>query len=453
MLPSLKILKLSRNVWKRPDNCVTICKHGNSAVSTSACKKGTFTMPSPPTDVQATKAKPSESIPGPRRFPIIGSLPTILMHKDMDLKRIYLFWEAMVKEYGPIFRYDLPGLPPMVFTAQVEDVEQVLRATTHNPLRPGFLALKKIRYEADGDNFLKGAGLVPEQGENWWRMRSRVQAPLMKPDNVVHYLDQVDQVTLEFLDMIPSMQNENKEVPEDFLRNIYRWALECIGLVAINRRLGCLDRGLGPDSPPMVLINQANILFDALNSIEYGPPFWMLFPTRTFRKLRRAHEEVTRIAVDYLSLALADLGPDNQTVTDAEGQSKRQTSSFIETLLNTEGFEYSDILTMVLDLLIAGVDTTSHTLGFTLYELAKNPSRQAKLQREVDRVVGKGRDPLTGDQLSRLQYTKAVVRESLRMFPLVMGVARTLDKDVIVGGYVVRKGVVDCYDVKQLDMP
>lgn len=52
--------------------------------------------------------------------------------------------------------------------------------------------------------------------------------------------------------------------------------------------------------------------------------------------------------------------------------------------------------------------------GVTLYLLAKNPEAQAKLQEEVDKVLGDGTGPLTQRHLDQLSYLKAVVKEATR---------------------------------------
>lgn len=52
--------------------------------------------------------------------------------------------------------------------------------------------------------------------------------------------------------------------------------------------------------------------------------------------------------------------------------------------------------------------------GMTLYLLAKNPQVQTKLQKEVDKVLGDGAEPLTQDHLTQLTYLKAVVKEANR---------------------------------------
>lgn len=49
-----------------------------------------------------------------------------------------------------------------------------------------------------------------------------------------------------------------------------------------------------------------------------------------------------------------------------------------------------------------------------LYLLAKNPQAQAKLQEELDRVLGDGTELLTPHHLNQLSYVKATLKEANR---------------------------------------
>ncbi|RXG73254.1 cytochrome P450 27C1, partial [Armadillidium vulgare] len=98
----------------------------------------------------------------------------------------------------------------------------------------------------------------------------------------------------------------------------------------------------------------------------------------------------------------------------------------------------------MLDMFFAGIDTTSHTLGFTLYLLARNKEKQKKLQEELDMVLGDGKEILNEKQLGSLTYLKACVKESLRLFPLLPAHVRILQEDAVLGGYKIPKGHVVC---------
>lgn len=381
---------------------------------------------------QKTVPKSVKEIPGPPTFPVIGCLPTMVISlKSYPMKFIHKLLLDFTKKYGPVMRMENPQFPPAVVVTDPNYIETMVRATMDNPLRFGFFSLKKIRYEAI-DNFFEGkAGLLIENGEEWRRVRSRVQTPMMKPKNVSSYLPEVDQVTLTFVERMASLQKQYGEMPKDFQMELYKWALECVGLVALNRRLGCLESDLHENSEPLRLINLVNDLFKCLHHNEFGLHVWRFFPTKTYRTLREKHNEFLRLADSNIC--------ETEAMLSAAGTEEREIT-LLERLLMVPGLSRKDVVTLILDMLFAGIDTTSHTIAFTLYLLARNPEVQAKLQQEVDTVVGDHDGPLTVHHLAQFSYMKAVIKETFRIFPLVIGTTRTLDKDLILGDYLIPKG-------------
>jgi cytochrome P450 len=68
-------------------------------------------------------------------------------------------------------------------------------------------------------------------------------------------------------------------------------------------------------------------------------------------------------------------------------------------------------------LFMAGHETTANTLAWTWYLLSQAPDVEARLHAELDQVLG-GRQPSLAD-LPRLVYTRAVLEETLRLYPPV----------------------------------
>ncbi len=92
----------------------------------------------------------------------------------------------------------------------------------------------------------------------------------------------------------------------------------------------------------------------------------------------------------------------------------------------------------LMTLLMAGLEATALVLTWTWYLLAQNPNELAKLQAELDSVLG-GRVP-TMDDLPKLEYLRRVVAESMRIYSPSYIVDRMPTEDWPVYGYVVPKG-------------
>ncbi|MQL81103.1 hypothetical protein Taro_013550, partial [Colocasia esculenta] len=79
----------------------------------------------------------------------------------------------------------------------------------------------------------------------------------------------------------------------------------------------------------------------------------------------------------------------------------------------------ADVMKGILQTMIsAGTDTTRLTLEGALEELVKNPAAMNKAQEEV-RAAVQGRPMVAEDDVSRMSYLKAVIKETLRLHPPV----------------------------------
>ena len=88
-----------------------------------------------------------------------------------------------------------------------------------------------------------------------------------------------------------------------------------------------------------------------------------------------------------------------------------------------------------MDLLIAGTDTSSQTVNWTLLLLANRPEIQAKVHEELDRVIGPDALPTVEDR-TRLPYTFACLAESMRYRTIgPLGLPHMASEDTEIGGY------------------
>jgi len=71
-----------------------------------------------------------------------------------------------------------------------------------------------------------------------------------------------------------------------------------------------------------------------------------------------------------------------------------------------------------INILIAGRDTTAALLTFTIYMLTQHPSVCQKLREEILEIVGPNRMP-NYDDVRKMKYLRAVLNETLRLFPPV----------------------------------
>ncbi|KAJ7196989.1 cytochrome P450 monooxygenase pc-3 [Mycena pura] len=92
-----------------------------------------------------------------------------------------------------------------------------------------------------------------------------------------------------------------------------------------------------------------------------------------------------------------------------------------ETLLShlLQGTEDKEIIRdEILNMLVAGRDTTSATITFAIYMLAEHPELARRLRDEVLDKIGSSRRP-THDDIKTMPYLRAFINETLRLYPPV----------------------------------
>ncbi len=80
------------------------------------------------------------------------------------------------------------------------------------------------------------------------------------------------------------------------------------------------------------------------------------------------------------------------------------------------GLSDQEVRDQVMTLIFAGHDTSTSTLSFLFYELARHPNVLARLQAEQDEKLG-GSTPTPAQLLGELPYLEMVLDETLRLYP------------------------------------
>ncbi|XP_064230161.1 cytochrome P450 2C19-like [Aotus nancymaae] len=103
-------------------------------------------------------------------------------------------------------------------------------------------------------------------------------------------------------------------------------------------------------------------------------------------------------------------------------------------------FTIENLVHTAFDLFAAGTETTSTTLRYALLLLLKHPEVTAKVQEEIERVVGRNRSPSMQDR-GHMPYTDAVVHEVQRYIDLIpTNVPHAVTSDVQFRNYLIPKG-------------
>jgi cytochrome P450 len=161
-----------------------------------------------------------------------------------------------------------------------------------------------------------------------------------------------------------------------------------------------------------------------------GPlaPLFRKLPLRGARRIRAArgklHEVVAAMIADHRR----------------PGLERKDLLAVLVRLQQDHGGKLSDdmIRDNVLNLFLAGHETSANGLTWCWYLLARHPEVQDRLHVELDRVLA-GRPP-SADDVPALTYTEQTFAEALRLYPPVWTIVRTARADCEVAGYRVRAG-------------
>ncbi|PTQ26692.1 hypothetical protein MARPO_0596s0001, partial [Marchantia polymorpha] len=125
---------------------------------------------------------------------------------------------------------------------------------------------------------------------------------------------------------------------------------------------------------------------------------------------------------------------DNRLKENSNSKSNTE-EDFLDVLLATSKFSRVQVQILLLDIIMAGTDTSSDTIVWAITELLRHPNILERLQSELDDVIGTERLVEEAD-LNNLEYLQAVVKETLRLHPVAaLGVPHYSTEATKVAGY------------------
>lgn len=167
--------------------------------------------------------------------------------------------------------------------------------------------------------------------------------------------------------------------------------------------------------------------FNAKLSNQYLLPTWM--PTPSNLRYQRAIQQLDAIVyhiIDQRRASSEDKGDLLSLLLQVrdEGDGTQMTNQQVRDEAMT--------------LFLAGHETTANAMTWTWFLLAQHAQVEAKLQEELQTVLG-DRTPTVAD-LRQLRYTEQIVLEAMRLYPPVWGMSRVAKHDCVLGGYNVKAG-------------
>ncbi|XP_043640843.1 probable cytochrome P450 49a1 [Drosophila teissieri] len=403
-----------------------------SVATTSATTRA---LPAETTSSLAAAVRPYSEVPGPYPLPLIGNswrfAPLIGTYKISDLDKVM---NELHVNYGKMAKVGgLIGHPDLLFVFDGDEIRNIFKKEEAMPHRPSMPSLRHYKGDLRRDFFGDVAGLIGVHGPKWEAFRQEVQHILLQPQTAKKYIPPLNDIASEFMGRIELMRDEKDELPANFLHELYKWALESVGRVSLDTRLGCLSPEGSEEAQQ--IIEAINTFFWAVPELELRMPLWRVYPTKAYRSFVKALDQFTAICMKNIGKTM-----DKADADEARGLPKSEADiSIVERIVRKTGNRKLAAI-LALDLFLVGVDTTSVAASSTIYQLAKNPDKQKKLFDELQKVFPHRDAEINQNVLEQMPYLRACVKETLRMRPVVIANGRSLQSDAVINGYHVPKG-------------
>lgn len=313
--------------------------------------------------------------PGPSAPRLLGEVSSIFADPVAYLMRSW-------REYGDVVQFPIPR-PPSYLVASAEGVRQVLVTNARN------YGKSTIQYKSLA--LVTGEGLLVADTAAWRRQRPAVQPAFHHstlPGLVPHVTKAGDRLVETWLSSPGAVVDVDQAMLEA--------ALEVVGGSLFGADLSTDAREL----TGATLAGLDEVI--ARSRTPISPPKWV--PTGSNRRLARA--------LRTLDGAVAHILAERRAASDG-----LDVVGLLRESRDADGNPLSDaeIRNQIVTFIVAGHETVASALSWAWALLAAHPEVQERLAGEAHEVIG---DRVPGyEDYSRLPYARAVLDETLRLYP------------------------------------
>ncbi|XP_005103001.1 cytochrome P450 3A24 [Aplysia californica] len=281
--------------------------------------------------------------------------------------------------------------------------------------------------------------LLSLKGEDWKRVRN-VVSPTFTSGKIKRMTPLVERNLKVLLDIVKAKQEGGEEVELKELCS--RFSMDVIASTAFGTDIS------SQTNPDDEFTKQAKAVMNGISPLLLALIIFFPFLLKVFRWVGLKFKGQT--AVEYLDRFVEKAITERKT----DGQAGKF-NDFVDLLLNSEahgegenGVTAADRASLSkaemhgqsLVFLLAGYETTSIVMAFTLFLIANHPDCLRAAQQEVDQKLG-GAFP-DHDSIQDLTFLDMCINESMRMFPPGLFIDRVCNEDIEIQGVRIPKGMV-----------
>uniref|UniRef100_A0A8D0B4S6 Cytochrome P450 n=1 Tax=Salvator merianae TaxID=96440 RepID=A0A8D0B4S6_SALMN len=354
--------------------------------------------------------------PGPTPLPLVGNL----FH--LDPREMHRSLEKLSKTYGPVYTIHLGSLPCVVLCGYQAVKEALVDQGDDFSDRGAFPVFYR---------FTQGNGIAFSNGEKWKVLR-RFALHTLK--NFGMGRSSLEPRIQEEAQCLAQEFQGKKGVPFNPIDLVCRAVSNVICVLVFGKRYDYEDADF------LLLLDHFNENFRIMSS-RWGElynifPRLMDFVPGPHHRIFHNFEKLRQFITEHVRRHQKHLDRNNpQDYIDhfllRMEQEKQDPQSY---------FHMDTLVMSTHNLFFGGTETTSTTLRYGFLILMKYPEVAARVQQEIDRVVGPGRPPCLADRKA-MPYTDAVVYEIQRFISILpMGLPRAVIRDTPFRGFLLPKG-------------
>lgn len=363
-----------------------------------------------------------ERYPSPPRVPLLGNAldfrqPTGLIPKLCEYARLY----------GDIVKIYLGPFPTKLLVSNYELVEQIL--SSHKNLNKG----KEYQYLSKW----LGRGLLICDGDNRWKSHRKLLLPSFHVQVFQEFLH-VFETNAQLL--VRKLEQELDSSSFDIQPYIQLCSLDIICEAALGTSIHAQEDG---DSDYVKSISTMCTLFIKRS---FNPRLRNNFLYK-YSDLCREEERAIKILHRHSNKIIENRKKElqqNAPIQDEFRPNKKLTlldlilakRNDVSTLTDTAIREEIDTF------MFAGHDTTAAAMGFTIFSLSENPHIQNNVMDELNAIfAGDVNRAVTLQDINKMRYLEAVIKEALRIYPSVPYYSRTVTEELNFDGGIIPQGV------------
>lgn len=353
-----------------------------------------------------------DDLPSPRGLPLLGNL------HQLDAPRLHQVLERWCAELGTPFVMRF-GRKKIFVSADVELLQQVLRD------RPeGF---RRVRAIESVLSEIGGNGVFSVEGEAWRPQRKLVMQAL----NATHFRGFFPTLQAITARLHRRWQKAARTgAPVEMTADLVRFTVDVTTALAFGEDPNTLEQ----DGD--VIQDHLALVFPTIMARINAPfPYWRTLRLPRDRRFDRAmaaiHDHAGRLIERARRRMREEPAATPRNVLEAMLASRDEPGS---------GLDDDDVRANVLTLLLAGEDTTAHTLAWTLYFLAQDKPLQERLREAAIAVLGDAPVCPSLEGVRQLDVFEATAHEATRFKPIVPLLFLEPLADVELGGVAVPAG-------------